>query len=361
MKKIQAVAHAVSYTPESPISELVVNTETPYHTDKFITGTLNFKPTQVENILRSNFNEASNRVLNNQFDGDNDDFVSIKDVYRELFPDIKTFIDYLQARTPNSKFPVALSFIISRKADVDDKRKEIHELGLAEMRSIFEMPTEVPNPDYDPDKAEVCKNNGEHYGIPEFITDHKTLALKVNVFKHLDGQKNKQEIQNQNIQIKINQLNLNGGNSGKNNGPKNPTLIGYGDVLPHKLAAPKRRANANTNSPMADTGQSPPVTQPQSPKEILDGIINDESDIIDVTPTKEELLKQDEQVLAERLTALRAEEAKAMRVPKPVSAKSSTPAPTKSNSEKSVHQPNLSEVPAVTPKSEKGVKSDDIF
>lgn len=301
----------LQYSPDQPMAELVSRTNTPYHTDKFLTDTLKFKPTQLENILRINYNNAAKRVLDSQFDGDDSDFISIGDVMLELFPDVATFVQYLKQRTPASKFPIALSFIISRKAAPESKRQELHEFAMEEMRAILQMPTEIPNPEYDAEKAEVCKNNGEHYGVSEFVTDHKILALKAGIFKHLDSQKQKQVIHEQNINIKV--LNMNGG---KNGSGKNPTLIGFGDTLPHhRLAAPKRRAVGNSSTAQQSSDQ----TYSQTPKQILDGIINgDESNIIDVTPTKESLMKQDESALKEQLENLRAEEARLNGKPSPV-------------------------------------------
>lgn len=284
----------INFSPDEPIATLVSRLNVPYHTDGFITKTLNFKPTQLENILRNNYNNAAKRVLDSQFDGDSTDYISISDVMLELFPDVDTFITYLQARTPSSKFPVALSFIISRKAAADSKRQELHELALEEMRSILSMPNEIPDPNFKP--------SGPDDEAP-MITDHKTLALKAGIFKHLDAQKNKQVIHEQNINIKVNQLHLKGGGSGSG---KNPTLIGFGDVLPHqRKALPASRRSANTVS--AHESEIKEV-QP-SPKQILDGIIDDDS-VIDVTPRKVELLKEDESQLAEKLTKLREEAAK---------------------------------------------------
>lgn len=301
MNNLQAGAPALVFSPVDPIINLVSKLGVPYHTDGFITKTLNFKPTQLENILRNNYNNAAKRVLDSQFDGapqsgPDADFISISDVMQELFPDVETFIEYLKQRTPSSKFPVALSFIISRKAAADSKRQELHEFAMEEMRSILQMPNEIPDPDFKPSGPD---------DVAPMITDYKTLNLKAGIFKHLDSQKNKQIIHEQNFHIKINQLNLKGGNGGKN-----PTLIGYGDVLPHnKLQGPKRRISANPSS-----AHESEIKAVQSPKQILDDIISDDS-VIDVTPRKEELLKEDETALAEKLSNLRLEEAKAMRIP----------------------------------------------
>lgn len=275
------------------LDQLIEQTDTKYHTDVFITRTLGFKPTQTENILRNNYNTAITNQLNNKFDGipDDQNIITIEQIYQNLFPNEQTFTDYITAR------PHALSYIISRKADVSDKRKEVHELGLDEMRAILQAPNICYNPHYSQRDKESAESEGKEYNVPEYITDYKAQNLKVSVFKHLDSAQQKTIIHNQNIEIKLAHI------------TKNPTLLGPSSTLPHQR--PRLAARPTSNSKNEQ--------KYQSPQEILDNIINNEEtpdNIIDVTPMKAELMKQDEATLAERLEELREQEKVAQHVPK---------------------------------------------
>lgn len=284
------------------LDELIEQTGTKYHTDIFITKTLGFKPTQTENILRTNYNLAVSRTIDSRFDGDNTDVVTLEDIYANLFPDSDSFISYVKSH------PHVLSYIISRKADVSDKRKEVHELGLDEMRTILQAPNTIYNPDYSEQDKELAESQGKSYNVPEFITDYKAQNLKVSVFKHLDAQASKQIIHQQNIEIKIAQV----------QGSKNPTLLGPSAVLPHQR--PRLSARPVSNSNLAGhSSQSQSKSQDyQSPQEILNGIINNEESsdsIIDVTPMKAELMKQPEDDLIAKLEELREQEKVAQHIP----------------------------------------------
>lgn len=291
------------------LEDLILHTDTKYHTDVFITRTLNFKPTQTENILRSNYATAVSNQLNNKFDGipDDQNTIELEDIHKELFPNTQSFIDYIMAR------PHALAYIISRKADVNDKRKEVHELGLDEMRAILQAPNTCFNPAYDLKAKEEYESRGQTYPIPEFITDYKAQNLKVSVFKHLDGANQKQIIHQQNIEVKLL------GNPKAPHGTHNPTLIG-GNLLPHQRNVGPKNQRPKLS---ANKGNATDIKEYESPQEILNKIISgEESSIIDVTPMKAELMKQDEAALAERLEELREQEKVAQHVPK---AKSKTP------------------------------------
>lgn len=290
----------MSMTPMT-LEDLILHTDTKYHTDVFIIKTLQFKPTQTENILRNNYAAATTIQLNNKFDGipDEDNLITLQDIHKELFPNTQSFIDYIMAR------PHALAYIISRKADVSDKRKEVHELGLDEMRAILQAPNTCFNPAYDPRDKEEYESRGQTYPIPEMITDYKAQNLKVSVFKHLDGANQKQIIHQQNIEIKLL------GNPKAPHGAHNPTLIG-GNLLPHQ-----RNVGPNKSRLSANKGNATDIKEYESPQEILNKIISgEESSIIDVTPMKAELMKQPEQELIEKLENLREQEKVAQHIPK---------------------------------------------
>lgn len=293
-------------TPEQAqtktLEQLILDTDTKYHTDVFIIKTLNFKPTQTENILRNNYAAATTIQLNNKFDGipDADNLIALSDIHKELFPNTQSFIDYIMAR------PHALAYIISRKADISDKRKEVHELGLDEMRAILTAPNLCPNPNYSYKDKMEAEANGHEYNIPEMITDYKAQNLKVSVFKHLDTAQNKTIIHQQNIEIKL--LGKNPNNPNGLNG-NNPTLIGHmsSGNMPNISTMAKRRIS------------SKPDKDSYNPRQFMDDIIseNPESEMmIDVTPMKAELMKQPEQELIEKLENLREQEKVAQHIPK---------------------------------------------
>lgn len=299
------------------LDQLIEQTGTKYHTDIFITKTLGFKPTQTENILRNNYNQAVATQIDNKFDGmaDVDNQITLQDIYGNLFPDEDSFIDYVTAPPPARQH--ILTYIISRKADVTDKRKEVHELGLDEMRAILQAPNICYNPHYSERDKELAESEGKEYNVPEYITDYKAQNLKVSVFKHLDAQANKQIIHNQNIEIKIAHIS------------KNPTLLGgnaTNSILPHQRQRIAARTvntgntgNNGNNGNTGNTGNLKDDQKYQSPQEILDNIINNEEtpdNIIDVTPMKAELMKQPEDVLIEKLNDLREQEKVAQHVPK---------------------------------------------